>query len=360
MSDHIGLRYLFDHPNLNTKQARWLAMISEFDFQIRYIKSKQNRVGYALNRWVDVNHLATISSYGTDLQDRILRTSQQDVRYMEIMHKLQHSTSTGTGDGIGTCDSTSTSTCTSHGIGIGTSASAQDVDYFLTTNGLVRFGDRIYVSESSELKKVILREFHANPYSGHPSYQKTLIKVKRFYYWSNLKRDVAKFVARCFYYQHVKVECKHPSGLLQPITIPKWKREVISTDFITGLPKTVRHHDSITVVVDRLKKVAPFILVKSTLLASDVAQVFIRDVVRLHGIPKKIVLDRDEKLTYKFWKELFAGLGIELAFSTTYHPQTDRQKKSVNRILEDMLRMYVMHQKWKWEEYLLQCCFNQS
>jgi transposase InsO family protein len=107
----------------------------------------------------------------------------------------------------------------------------------------------------------------------------------------------------------------------------------------------LRQHDSIMVVVDRLTKVAHFIPVKSTYSASEVAQVFIREIVRLHGVPKKIVSDRDAKFTSKFWKELFAGLGTELAFSTTYHPQTDGQTERVNRILEDMLRMYVMHQQ---------------
>jgi len=64
----------------------------------------------------------------------------------------------------------------------------------------------------------------------------------------------------------------------------------------------------------------------------------------LHKVPNNIALDRDAKFTYKFWKELFAGLGIELAFKTTYHPQIDGKTDRVNMILEDMLRMYMMHQ----------------
>ena len=129
------------------------------------------------------------------------------------------------------------------------------------------------------------------------------------------------------------------------ITIPKGKWEVISMDFIIGLSRTVRQHDSIMVIVDRLTKVSHFIPMKSTLSASIVAQVFIRDVVRLHGVQKKIVLERDVKFTSKFWKELFAGLGTKLAFSKTYNLHTDGQIERVNRILEDMLRMYVMHQQ---------------
>eukprot|EP00253_Pinus_taeda_P003285 PITA_03285 len=143
-----------------------LAMISEFDFEIRYIKGKENRVADALSRQIQVNHLTAMSSYGTDLQDKILQAGRQDVRYMEIMHRLQQSTctytygGTDTGSSIGTGGGTSTST----------GAGAQDVDYCLTVDGLIRFRDRIYVSDSVDLKKVILMEFHAKPYSGHPSY----------------------------------------------------------------------------------------------------------------------------------------------------------------------------------------------
>eukprot|EP00253_Pinus_taeda_P035833 PITA_35833 len=85
----INLRSGYHRPNLNTRQARWFAMINEFDFDIRYIKGKENIVANALSRQVHVNHLATMSSYGTNLQDRILQAGPQDVRYMEIVHKLQ-------------------------------------------------------------------------------------------------------------------------------------------------------------------------------------------------------------------------------------------------------------------------------
>ena len=101
----------------------------------------------------------------------------------------------------------------------------------------------------------------------------------------------------------MKAEYKHRGGLFQTIPILEWKWEVISMDFITGLPRTSRQHDSIIVVVNKLTKVVHFIPVKSTCSTNDVANAFIRDVVRLNGVPKKIVLDRDAKFTSRFWKE---------------------------------------------------------
>jgi len=105
-------------------------------------------------------------------------------------------------------------------------------------------------------------------------------------------------------------------------------------------------------VVDRLSKVAHFISVKTTYSASEVEHVFIKEMMILHGVLKNIFSNRDAKFTSRFWKDLFAHLGTKLAFSTTYYPQTDGQVERVNKILEDILWMYVMHQQWKWEEYL--------
>ena len=76
MSDYSGLRYLFNQPNLNAMKFRWLAKISEFDFEIKYIKGTKNRVANALSRKVQVNHITTISSYWNILQDRILQEEQ--------------------------------------------------------------------------------------------------------------------------------------------------------------------------------------------------------------------------------------------------------------------------------------------
>jgi transposase InsO family protein len=106
------------------------------------------------------------------------------------------------------------------------------------------------------------------------------------------------------------------------------------------------------VVVDKLSKSAHFISVKSTCKAMDIANIIMKEIFRLHGMPKEIVSDRDTKFTSNFWKSLMDGMGTKLLFSTTYHPQTDGQMERVNHILEDMLRMHVIHQPKKWEDYL--------
>ena len=104
------------------------------------------------------------------------------------------------------------------------------------------------------------------------------------------------------------------------------------------------------VVVDKLTKDAHFIPLKTTQRAANIADIFLKEVARLHEIPKTIVSDRDPKFTSNFWKGLFKGLKTNLNFTTAYHPKSDGQTERVNRVIEDMMRMYVMDKPSRWED----------
>ena len=126
--------------------------------------------------------------------------------------------------------------------------------------------------------------------------------------------------------ERVKAKNRHPVGLLQPLPIPEWKWKVVTMDFIKGLPRTGKQHDSIMVVVDKLTKASHFILLNTTQKEVDVVDIFMREVARLHGIPKTIVSERDLKFTSNFWKGLFKGFRMNLNFSKPIIPiQMGRQ-----------------------------------
>ena len=132
--------------------------------------------------------------------------------------------------------------------------------------------------------------------------------------------------------------------------------------FFAGLPLTSHRHNAILVIVDKLTKRAHFILVRDTYDVTDVARVFVSEVIHLHGIPKKIISDRDSRFTSRFWTSLQSTLGTQLKLSTTYHAKIDGQTERINQVMEDMLRMYVMDNQTHWEKYLnlVEFAYNNS
>eukprot|EP00253_Pinus_taeda_P010727 PITA_10727 len=250
LTDHHNLTNYFSQPTLNARQARWADFLSGFDFDIKHLKGKENRVADALSQKVQCLYEITFSRWENSLQEMMKTTASQDAEYQQLKQQMP----------------------------LSIKGNPQDYE--------------------------------------------------------------------------IKAEHQHPARLLQPLPIPEWKWEVISMDFITGLPKTKRNNDSIMVVVDKLSKVAHFIPVQSTYKAVQIAHVFMQNIFRLHGLPKTIISDRDVKFTSAFWRALFAELGTQLNFSTAYHPQTDGQTERVNQIVEDMLRACVMQKPAQWEDYL--------
>jgi transposase InsO family protein len=154
--------------------------------------------------------------------------------------------------------------------------------------------------------------------------------LRETFWWPRMRRDIAYYVACCDIYNKVKAKHQKPAGLLQQLPVPQWKWDDICMDFIVGLPKSIRFHDAIWVIVDILTKVAHFIPVKTTFNANQLAQLYMSRIVSLHGVPKSITSDRGSLFTSAFWLRLHQALGTMLKHSTAYHPQTDGQTERVN------------------------------
>src|ERR1051325_7148683 len=345
-SDHKSLKYLFDQKELNMRQRRWLELLKDYDFGSNYHPGKANVVVDALSRktlhmsLLMVRELKMIEQFrdmslvikvtpksvilgmlkiNNDLLDSIREAQKLDVKLVDLL------------------------------VGIG---QIESEDFKLDAQGVLRFRDRICIPDDVDLKRMILEESHRSNLSIHPGATKMYQDLRKLFWWSGMKREVAQFVYACLTCQKSKVEHQKSAGLMQPLEIPEWKWDSICMDFVTGLPNTPRGYDAIWVIVDRLTKSTHFIPIKITYPVSKLAEIYTHVIVRLHGIPLCIVSDRDPRFTSEFWKSLQEALGSKLRLSSAYHPQTDGQTERTIQSLEDLLRACILEHGGSWDTYL--------
>jgi transposase InsO family protein len=235
-------------------------------------------------------------------------------------------------------------------------------DFHVSGDGILRFRNRLCIPNNAKLKKVILTEAHQSLYTVHLGGTKMYRDLRRNYWWQGMKKDIAHFVEQCLTCQQVKAEHQRPAGALQPLHIPEWKWEHISMDFVCGFPRAPSGQDAVWVIVDRLTKIAHFLPIKMTYSMDWFAELYVKEIVRLHGIPVSIVSDRDPRFTSRFWRSLHEAMGMKLTFSTAFHPQTDGQTERTIQTLEDMLRLCVLDFKGSWIQYLplVEFAYNNS
>ncbi|WVZ54227.1 hypothetical protein U9M48_005057 [Paspalum notatum var. saurae] len=314
-ADHKSLKYIFTQSELNMRQRRWLELIKNYELEIHYHPRKTNVAADALSRKSYCN-LLTGEELSTELcaemeQLRLDFVTTEQLNELRVRCTLEDQIRQAQKD----CPSIAE-------LKVGMSKGLLP-DFRIDDRGTIWLKERLCVPLDERIKESILTEAHCTKYSIHPGSTKMYQDLKKLFWWRRMKRDIAAFVAQCDTCNRIKAEKQRPAGLLKPLDISMWKWEKITMDFIVGLPRTPKGNDSIWVIVDRLTKSAHFIPVKATHNAPRLAELYIHNVLRLHGVPISIISDRGPQFTTRFWKSLHEALGTKLDYSTTYHPQTD-------------------------------------
>ncbi|KAK1648970.1 hypothetical protein QYE76_066775 [Lolium multiflorum] len=323
-SDHESLKHIRSQAKLNRRHAKWVEFIESFPYVIKHKKGKDNVIADALSRRYTMLSQLDFKIFGLEtIKEQYLH----DADFKDVLLNCK--------DG-------------------------RTWNKFVLNDGFVFRANKLCIPDSS-VRLLLLQEAHGGGLMGHFGVKKTEDVLAAHFFWPRMRRDVERFVARCTTCQKAKSRL-NPHGLYMPLPVPSVPWEDISMDFVLGLPRTQKGRDSIFVVVDRFSKMAHFIPCHKTDDATHVADLFFREIVRLHGVPNTIVSDRDTKFLSHFWRCLWAKLGTKLLFSTTCHPQTDGQTEVVNRTLSTMLRAVLKKNLKLWEECLphIEFAYNRS
>lgn len=222
---------------------------------------------------------------------------------------------------------------------------------FSLHNGVLKYKGRVWVGNNKIAQIHILVALHDSGLGGHSGVSATYTRVKQFFAWPGLKQTVQEFVKQCQICQQAKTERIKTLGLLQPLPILDQAWEIISLDFIEGLPPS-DSFNALLVVIDKFTKYGHFIPIKHPFTALQIAQVFMNNVYKLHGLPKTIISDRDRVFTSAVWQQLFKLTDTKLMMSSSYHPQTDGQTKRLNQCVEGFLRCTVHSCPRQWSKWI--------
>jgi hypothetical protein len=230
---------------------------------------------------------------------------------------------------------------------------SQWIEYMIQ-EGLLFKGNQLCIPKFS-MRDNLLKEKHSGGLAGHFGHDKKFSQLRSSYYWLGMRIEVINFVNRCRIFQHGKGK-RQNTRLYQLLPIQEMPWDAISMDFVLGLSRML------FVVVDRFSNMAHFIPCQKTSDATHVANLFFKEVVRLHGLPRSIVLDIDTKFVGHFWRTLWKKLGTNLSFSSIYHPQTDGKTKVVNKSFVNLLRSLITKHHNQWDQILpqVESAYNDS
>ena len=314
-TDHKNLEYLKSAKRLKPRQARWALFFTRFVFHITYRPGSKNSKPDALSRMYGDSEISTPP-------DTILSFKNFLLLQEDLLSQIKQASS---------------------------SFPPLPSSDLQLKDGLLWHQDRIFVPEG--VRVTVLRFCHDHKLAGHFGVHKTSELLQRTFWWPQLLTDCRKYVESCATCIRNKGSKSRAWGLLKPLSVPERPWKMISMDFIVELPRS-EGFTTIFVVVDRLSKMAHFLPMRGTPSASETARMFIKEIVRLHGVPANIVSDRGVQFTSRFWRALCEALNIGLSFSSAYHPQSNGQTERTNQTVEQYLRCFSSFSQEDWASLL--------
>src|ERR1700730_17066406 len=213
------------------------------------------------------------------------------------------------------------------------------------------YKNRLWIPPDAALREKIIRGHHDTPLAGHPGSSRTQELIERNYWWKELHQDMINYVSGCDKCQQNKTDWTKQANPLHPHAIPAGPWEEISWDIIGPLPKS-KSHNGILVIINQFTKRLILEPINMKLTTDGALAILCDRVFREHGLPKKIISNRDRRFTSKLITAFYKPMGIQANPSTAYRPQTDGQSECVNQEIEAFLRHYINHRQDDWVTWL--------
>jgi hypothetical protein len=319
LTDHKSLIHLGEQKLHEGMQQKAFIKLLGLQYKIQYKKGLENKAADALSRQPKSVQLNAISTSTPKWLEIIVEGYSKDDDTKQLLTELSITGSNDKG--------------------------------FTLTDGIIKYKNRIWLGNHTAAHHAVLLALHSSGLGGHSGITATYNKIKALFAWPQMKKSVQEYIAACEVCAQAKPKhCRLP-GLLQPLPVPSHAWHTISLDFIEGLPKS-KTFDTILVIVDKLTKYAHFLCLAHPYTALSIAQLFLSNVYKLHGMPSVIISDRDRIFTSALWQELFKLTDTTLNMSSAYHPQTDGQTERLNQCLETYLRCMVHSCPQKWAQWI--------
>uniref|UniRef100_A0A8C5P854 Gypsy retrotransposon integrase-like protein 1 n=1 Tax=Leptobrachium leishanense TaxID=445787 RepID=A0A8C5P854_9ANUR len=309
LTDHKNLTFIADAKRLSSRQARWSMFLTHFNYIITYRPGNRNAKADALSRQFEV----------TEQQDRPVESIVPLERVVAATHL------------------TLTSTLLTR------------IQAMQSTAPPETPSDKLFVPDAE--RKELLSCYHASRPAGHPGIKRTLSALTPMYWWPDIAKDVREYVQACVVCAQSKASTQCPAGLLQPLAIPDKPWSHISMDFIVDLPPS-EGHTVILTIVDRFTKMVHLVPLKKLPTSKGLANIFAKEVFRLHGLPHEIVSDRGPQFISRFWRNFCSQLGIKVSFSSAYHPQSNGAAERANQSSENYIRSFSSQGQDDWVSLL--------